>query len=197
MALNRFHLLQDKVKREFPRFKVVERNKSWLRVVFAVLRFVTRQDYKGFTTTIGSTMYVGETWAKKSSNSKYKTLRHEMIHVRQFHCWPLGRWAWPINHLLMSLCYLLVLPVFWTMRAKFEREGYTQSLLTEFELYGPFSDVQMEREARWLADTFGGSSYAWMWRKKKAYEWAMETMRKINDGEITNDRDRVDLPRAA
>ena len=181
---SRYHALAFQVKNKYPRFNVKERNKSWLMPIFWVLSRLTGQSYDNFTTTIFSTMYVSSSWSEKSDERKYRTLRHEEVHIEQFHCFPLGRWAWPINHLLMSLCYLLLLPAIFSMRAKFEREGYTQTLLVEFELGGPFSEDRMEYNARWLAETFGGSAYAWMWTRKKAYAWSMDTMRKINAGDI-------------
>jgi len=196
-TLDRYAVLSLQVKDRYPRFSVVERDKSWLRPIFWLLQKITRQDYSGFTTTIFSTMYVGSDWATSSTTSRYRLLRHEMQHIKQFHNWPLGRRAWPVNHLLMSLVYLLLLPVIWTLRAKFEREGYTQTLLVEYELTGPIADTRMEENARWLAETFGGSAYLYMWRKKAAYAWAMETQRKINAGEIRNQQDRVEVPRAA
>lgn len=174
-----------KVRSDYPRFNVKQRDKSWLRPIFWLLREITKQDYRSFTTTIFSTMYVGPDWEKKSDVAQYKTLRHEAVHIKQFHCFPLGRRAWPINHALMAICYLLILPVFWTMRAKFEREGYIQTMLVEYELHGPFSESKMEEWGRWMAGTFGGGAYAWMWTGNKGYEWAMDTMRKINAGEIT------------
>lgn len=195
--LNRYQILADRTKEEFPRFGVKVRDKSWLRPVFWLLSKLTRMDYSGFTTTIFSTMYVGSTWEKKSDDAKYMTLRHEKKHIRQFHCFPLGRWAWPINHLLCALCYVLLLPVIFTMRARFEREGYLQTLLVEYELRGHIKVGRMAHNAKWIANTFGGSTYCWMWRKAAAYAWAIKTQRAINAGQITNDQDRVDELRAA
>lgn len=196
-TMDRFAVLQRQVKAKYPRFSVVERNNSWLRPIFWFLSKITSRDYSSFNTTIFSTMYVGTSWATASTQSRYKSLRHEMKHVAQFHRWPLGRWAWPLNHLIMGLAYALILPAFWTLRARFEREAYTQTLLVEYELNGPIPDGRMEENARWLAETFGGSTYLFMWNKKDAYQWAMETQRKINAGEITNPDDRVEAPRAA
>lgn len=190
--INRYQLLKKKTKDEYPRFNVKLRKESWLRFPFKVLSAITRKKYSTFTTTIFSTMYARDDWYTRSADKRYRTLRHEKKHIRQFHCWPLGRWAWPLNHLLMAIAYMLILPVRWTLRAKFEREGYTQTLLVDYELEGPFSEETMEVMARWLANTFGGSTYAWMWSKKKAYAWAMDTMRKINAGEIVNNDDRMD-----
>lgn len=196
-VIDRYQILHGKTRREFPRFNVKLRKESWLHPIFWVLGSLLRKDFSTFTTTIFSTMYAADDWYTRSSDRRYQTMRHELIHVRQFHKFPLGRWAWPLNHLLMGLCYLFVLPVLLTMRAKFEREGYTQTMLVEHELHGTFSEEKMHDWARWMADTFGGPTYAWMWTKKKGYEWAMDTMRKINTGKIKNDRDRVDELRAA
>jgi len=189
--INRYDELCKRTKKDYPRFNVRERDKSWLRPIFWLLRKITKQDYNSFTTTIFSTMYVGPGWDKKSSDDKYKTLRHEKVHVRQFHCFPLGRWAWPINHVLMSLCYLLLLPVILTFRARFEREGYLQTLLVEYELKGKISVAAMSRNAKWIGETFGGSTYCWMWRRSSAEAWAVETQRKINEGKIANPDDCV------
>ena len=104
-------------------------------------------------------------------------------HFRQAHEFPLGRRLWAINHLLFAACYIFVLPFVWTYRAKFEREAYLQTLLVEHELHGRIPEKRMEHNARWLADTFGGSTYLFMWKKQAAYEWAMETQRQINAGE--------------
>lgn len=195
--IDRFVVLSDQVRARYPRFTVTRRDRSWLAPIFWLLQKITRQDYSNFVTTIFSTMYVGSSWGTDSSVSKYKTLRHEMKHIDQFHRWPMGRWAWPVNHVLMSIAYLLLLPVLWTFRAMFEREGYTQTLLVEFEMNGPFSDARMEENARWMATTFGGSAYLFMWRKSAAYAWAMDVQRKINAGEISNPTDRVQALRAA
>ena len=192
MSIDRYAILCEITKKEYPRFKVMERDKSWLRPVFWVLGKITRRDYSTFTTTVGSTMYVGPTFSKKSQNSKYKTLRHEKRHIKQVHCFPFGRWAWPVNHLIHALLYMLVLPIILTFRAKFEREGYIETLLVEYELRGEINPARMEYNAHWLAKTFGGSTYFFMWRKKAAYRWAIKTQQRIIRGEIRNERDRVE-----
>lgn len=189
---NRYDLLAAKTRREYPRFNVKKRDKSWLRPIFWLLQKVTRQDYSSFTTTIFSTMYVGSDWDKDPDADRYKTLRHEKQHIKQFHCFPLGRRLWPVNHVVMAFCYVLLLPVIWTFRAKFEREGYTQTLLVQHELHGELTERQMEHNSAWMAKTFGGSAYFFMWRKKAAYAWAMNVQRKINSGTISNPNDRIE-----
>lgn len=192
MSVDRFAVLSQKVRAEYPRFNVKERDKSWLRVIFWVLQKITRESYSSFATTIFSTLYVGPGWFADSNDGHYKLLRHEMVHIRQFHCFPLGRWAWPLNHIITAFCYLFILPVLWTFRAKFEREGYVQTMLVDYELRGQIPDHEMKLNAAWFSEIFGGSSYFYMWRRKAAFNWAMETQRKINAGEIQNPKYRVD-----
>jgi hypothetical protein len=191
--IDRYQLLYDKTKKEFPRFRVKRRRDAWwLHAAFWLLSKITRTDYSGFSTTIGSGVYVRDDWEQRTPDQKYKLLRHEVIHIRQIHRFPLGRWIWPLNFVIYSICYAIVLPIIWTFRAKFEREGYTQSMLCSYELHGPFSDGKREAWARRIADTFGGSAYFFMWTKKKAYAWAMKTMQLIHDGKITNPEDRME-----
>jgi hypothetical protein len=173
--------LEAEVRKEFPRFSQRPRDKSWLAPIFWLLSKVTGTDYDGFHTTVFSTMYTGPRWERMSSKQRWKLLMHEKEHIAQFHCFPLGRWAWPVNHLLMALCYILILPFFFTFRAKFERAGYMASIRAEYDLYGPFDSKKMEDWARWLAGTFGGSAYAWMWTRSRAYAWAMKSMQQVNE----------------
>lgn len=194
MTEDRYDKLAVRVKAIYPRFNVRPRRKSWLRYVFFVMGKITGKSFAAFHTTIFSTMYTGPMWETMSDRSRYRLLRHEMVHIEQAHEFPLGRWAWPINHILWALCYILVLPFIWTLRAKFEREGYTQSLLVDFELYGPMSEIEMESKARWMSEVFSGRFYGWMWTRKKAYAWAMKTIREIHSGKIVNNVDKVNLP---
>lgn len=188
---HRYVTLYARYKAKYPRLRVLKRGESWfMRTIFWPLKKVTHRSYDEFTTTIGSTIYVPDDFDSWSDNAKYMMLRHEAQHVKQFHRWPLGRWAWPLNHLLMGLAYLLLLPVFWTLRAHFEREGYTQTLLVKHELKLLSRDrwaVTAER----LAETFGGSTYFWMWTRAKARAWALQTMMDIEEGRIVADPDDV------
>lgn len=175
-----YDLLVTRAAAEYPRLSIAVRSESWLAPFFWVLEKVTRRNYDSFVTTVFSTIYVGDDWDEESLKAKARVLRHELVHVRQFHCWPLGRKLWPVNHVLMALAYLFLLPVLWTMRAKFEREAYTETLLDIAERDGPQTEASMDRTARWLSDIFGGPSYLFMWRRKSAYEWAMDTQRRID-----------------
>lgn len=193
---NRYDVLATRTKAAFPRFRVMKRSASWwMSALFWLLGKVLRRPdgFSHFATTIFSTIYVPEGWDSYTDRQKYDLLRHEKRHIRQAHEFPLGRWAWPVNHLLWAISYILLpVPFFWTLRAYFEREGYTQNLLVMYEMQGgAIPDKQMEAQATYLTGIFAGPSYAWMWTKKSCYAWVMETMRKINTGELKNEADRV------
>lgn len=186
----RYATLLSRTVQEYPRFNICLRSDVWwLRAIFWLLVKIRGHNYNGFTTTIGSTMYVSDNWHARTDHQKYIVLRHERQHVRQFHTWPIPvKWLWPVNHILFSISYLLLpLPIFITMRAHFEREGYLQNMLVLNELNGPLDEKQIKHEASFIADIFSGATYLWMWRRKPAYTWAVETMRAINAGDIKND----------
>lgn len=191
MAVDRFVELSAKVKTKYPRFTIKYRDKSWLMPLFWVLQKVTKTDYSTFIQTIFTTMYVGSGWDAMSSDEKYARLRHEMKHIRQFYEWPLGAWAWPVNHILTAICYLFILPVILTFRSVFEREAYIQTLLVHYELEGVQSQSAKVFYANWLSGVFGGSAYLFMWRRQAAYDWTIEIQNKIEQGLIVNNEDRI------
>lgn len=201
--MDRFQKLSEKVLLEFPKFQVRVMSKTWLGTLMRWMSVFTKAQVGTVTTTIGSTIYVPDDWDAWAPDARYGTLRHELMHIRQFHSWPLGSGApgatgfWhrvrvALNHVMMGFAYIALMPALWTMRARFEREGYTQTLLVHRELYGEPNQMTMESKATWMAELFGGPSYFWMWRKAAAQQWAMDTQRKINAGMLWNPRDRVD-----
>ena len=100
---------------------------------------------------------------------------------------------WVVNAFLMGFCYMFVLPVRWTKRAQFEREGYYQSILVRYELGHLRSVIDRNEMANWLADTFSNGSYAWMWDWNEAYLWAMGVMNGFdNDPDVLKHPDNVD-----
>lgn len=191
---SRYEELLKRAKEEYPRFNIRPRRTSWLQWIFTPLSWITRQDYSGFSTTIGSTLYAADGWDRRLDDNKYKTLRHELVHVDQYHRFPFGPKLWVLNHIIFAFCYLFVLPVRWTMRAKFEREGYFQTLLVEWELGGEIPPLRTLENARWIAQTFGGSAYAFMGGRQAAYDWAIQVQRRINLGDFPSDPRRIEAP---
>jgi hypothetical protein len=197
--MGRFEQLWERTQKEIPGARIVLHKDSWfLKLTRWLMKNVLRleTDYSHFTTTVSRTMYVPDDFWEWSDNARYKLLRHELMHLRQFRNWPfgfLGKPAiWWVNFVCMAFAYILCLPVLLTIRAKFERAGYEQSMLARYELGGLRSDSDKEWYARRMEKTFGSGIYFWMWLKKAAYEWAIATIKDIEAGKITNDRDRIE-----
>ncbi len=144
------------------------------------LRLVTggRQDrfMSEYVTTIGRTIYVPSGWERLSAADRYCTLRHELVHVRQF-----ARWTLPG----MALLYLLFpLPFgFAAARAAFELAAYRESLRAMHQV-GALTPAREEAVVAWVVQRFTGPDYGWMWLAGGSVRRALErTLRAL-------DRDR-------
>ena len=172
-------LLTDAYK-EHPRLRLKSRGDSQvLDALLSCLSIVTRQDYTGYTQTIGSTIYLPATWEEMDPVHRYITLRHELKHIEQFERFPFGRRLWFINAPIVALLYLFVLPFFFTFRAKFEREAYRETFAAYYDCEGPIDGSVIKSRAERMSRIFGGSSYMWMWNKEDARNWAIKTQLDI------------------
>lgn len=192
--MNRYLTLLVRTQKEIPSCKVVRKSDSkFMRFLNFFVGMFNKNFMNSYTTTIFRTIYVPDDFPLRDADQQYSTLRHEMQHLRQFRSWPFKSLAkpglWWINALIMAFCYTLVLPVWWTFRAHFEKAGYTQTLLVEYEL-GKLQDT--ERWVNWLVETFAGPSYLYMDDRKTAEKWARDTIIGIVSGKIRNDQDRID-----
>ena len=174
----------EQIQEEIPGFRIMLRKDSkFLSLLFKVLSSVTKKSYGDYATTIGRTFYVPDDFWKREEFTQYTVLSHEFMHLRQFRNWPfkfLGRGRfWGINACIMSFCYLFVLPVFCTFRAKFEREGYKQTLLCFWRNGNLTTEEERHKTAEWIASTFSSSAYFYMWTHKKAYDWARQCIREF------------------
>ncbi|MCF6205302.1 MAG: hypothetical protein L3J47_00210 [Sulfurovum sp.] len=187
-----------RVEAEIQGFKVVlHKNSAFMLAIHFVLKVLSLGKVvpARYTTTIGKTMYVPNNWPILGDQAKYAILRHEVVHLRQFRQWPFRfldyRGLRLVNALLFGVAYLLALPTLWTLRAKFEREAYTQTMLVVFEDRGEFTTRKRQALARNMGIHFGGPGYLYMWNRARAKEWANKVMDDIESGKITNTMDQV------
>ena len=145
---------------EFPGLSVVHKVDDGLsRVVDLFLRCVTFGGQRGYldeyTTVIGTTLYLPSTWQERSPRSRYVTLRHEAVHLRQGRRW--GR-------LGMALLYLLpALPVGLAYgRARLEWEAYAETFRATAEVFGAAQARSPGLRAHVLRQ-FTSAAYGWMW----------------------------------
>jgi hypothetical protein len=159
----------DGLRETWPSLRVVSKAESRLsRWIDRCLRLLTggRQSryMTEFVTTLGSTIYVPESWPQWPASERYLILRHEAVHVGQF-----TRYGWPA----MVLLYLL-LPLPFGLaagRAWLEWQAYAETLTATWELKGPEAardPVLREKIVR----RFTGPDYAWMWvHGKSVHTW--------------------------
>jgi hypothetical protein len=163
----RYQALLEEIRAEFPRFKIIVKSRSRLhRAIHHFLRVVTfggmTAYLNGYQTTIGARVYVTDDWDGRSANIRYCTMRHELVHIRQFRKFTLPG---------MALLYVLLpLPLGLAyFRARFEWQAYTESIRANYEVHG------RERvEADWFRESiisqFTGPAYGWMWPFRKQLE---------------------------
>ena len=158
--------LLEEVNEEFPDFKILKKSESSLMKTIGKLlkiisfgKMTTFMD--SFITTIGTTVYVPDSWDARSVSSKAITMRHERVHMRQ---------ARDFGRIAFSLLYLF-LPVpliFAYFRMKFEKEAYEESLKAAYEYYGTKLFTQALKDD--IVQHFTSAEYMWMWPWKKSIE---------------------------
>jgi hypothetical protein len=126
------------------------------RAIHQLLRVVTfgaQSAYlDAYVTTLWHAVYVPADWEARPIEERWATLRHELVHVRQFERWGV----------LMGLAYLLLplpLGLAW-FRMRFEKEAYEESLRAWHELGGR---AACERRRAHVLSQFTSGAYGWMW----------------------------------
>jgi hypothetical protein len=165
--VNRYDALVEALRAEFPRFRIVRKDRSRLhRAIHHALVLVTfgkmRSYLDSFQTTIGFTVYVTADWDDTSADQRYVTLRHEAIHLRQFRRYTLPG---------MALLYVLLpipLGLAW-FRAYFEKEAYAESIRAAAEVWGP-AHPRLPSFRNHIIQQFTGASYGWMWPFRRSIE---------------------------
>ena len=159
-TVTRYQALVDTLRVEFPRFRIVRKDRSALHkaihYALCAITFGQMTSYlDGYQTTIGRTVYVTADWDDWDPDRRYVTLRHEAVHLRQFRTFSLPG---------MALLYVLLpIPIglAW-FRAYFEKEAYAESIRAAAEVWG--CDYPQRADYRsHVIGQFTGAAYGWMW----------------------------------
>ena len=129
-----YEALLAEMKREFPRFRIVEKEGDRLsRAIDVALRVITLGKQSAYMTryhtVIGDTLYVPSGYRDTDLTSRMITLRHERVHLRQRRRFTLPGMA------LIYFVPLLPLGLAYG-RARIEWEAYTETLRATAELCG-------------------------------------------------------------
>ena len=156
----RYAALLAEIAAEFPRFRLIRKDRSLLQrsigVALAVLTFGGQRRYlEDFVTTLGSRIYVPADWDARRPEDRWATMRHERVHLDQFR-----RWGMPA----MAVGYLLVplpLGLAWC-RMRIEAEAYAETLraIAEHSGRAAAGDPLLRRN---IISMFTGGAYGWMW----------------------------------
>ena len=126
------------------------------RAIDRLLRLVTlgaQSAYlEAYVTTFWHTIYVPPDWDARPIEERWATLRHELVHVRQFERWGV----------VMAVAYLLLplpLGLAWC-RMRFERAAYEETLRAWHALGGR---AACERLRPHVIRQFTSGAYGWMW----------------------------------
>jgi hypothetical protein len=165
--VNRYEALLEQLRAEFPRFRVVRKDRSPLHkaIHYALLALTfgrMRSYLDSYQTTIGNTVYVTSDWDDLPPDSRYVTMRHEAVHIRQFRRFTLPGMA--ILYVLLPLPMGLA----WC-RAYFEREAYAESIRAAAEVWGR-AHVERASYRAYIVEQFTSASYGWMWPFRASLE---------------------------
>lgn len=177
--------LVEVMKANIKRFNVCWKEESWLQRAIGKIISPINQ---GYMTSYATTMF-GKIWLPSnarywSADTKYKLYRHEFIHLLD------AKKFW----LFFSLSYLFLLPAVLTMRAFWELRGYTQSLISFYEIDGDISDDDID----WITSQFTSGLYLWMWPFRSSIRnklWAIKVSIKANRIGGMYPYDEIALPR--
>jgi hypothetical protein len=140
----------DDIKKEFPNFEVIEKNKSFLMKIIYIVTLMPL--WNPHFMDLYVTVMFGKVYMPPNligTSTGYQILRHERIHLQDAKSWPV----------LFELSYLLFpLPLIVTMRAYWEYRAYCESLIVQYEIYGYVHSATLD----FIISQFTSSYYLWM-----------------------------------
>jgi hypothetical protein len=178
-AIDRSYL--EELRREFPRLRVIDKaGDRFSRLIDRALSIVTfggqRFYLTRYVTTMGQTIYVPSGWSERTPESRYITLRHEAIHLRQFRRY--GRVAMTFLYLVPFVPFGLA----WG-RARLEWEAYAETLRATSEVHGLAAARDPRLHANIVAQ-FTGPAYGWMWPFPRVVQgWIDHFVAELEDHE--------------
>lgn len=150
----------EQLRAEFPGLRViVKQDDRFSRLIDVALKAITLGGQSAFmtryVTTIGRTIYLPSRWKERTPESRYCTLRHEAVHLRQFQRYGLVPTA------ILYLLPILPLGLAWG-RARLEWEAYAETLRAHAEVYG-LEAAQDAKLHAYIRRQFTSAAYGWMW----------------------------------
>lgn len=150
----------DELRAAIPGLRVVDKvDDGFSKLIDVALKIVTFGGQRFFmtryVTTIARTLYLPDSWSSRTPESRYVTLRHEAVHLRQFRRFGL---------IGTTLIYLLpIFPMGLAYgRARLEWEAYAETLRATAEVHGIDAAHDPALHAH-IRRQFTSAAYGWMW----------------------------------
>jgi hypothetical protein len=144
-----------------PKFQVRDLNDSWFFRTFNV-------DAAGIT--VWNTIYMTKRYLFTDLGAE--ALRHESVHMMDQHRW----------NVLFFLSYFLFLPIGPSFKAFWEWRGFRENLrwVREHTPAGTYRNMLEEARVKWIADSFCGKMYLWMWPFRSTVEgWCRKFLERL------------------
>ncbi len=164
----------EELRQEIPGIRVLYKSDdAFSRAISGALKVITFGGQSAYmtryVTTIGRSIYLPSNWDSRDPRAKYVTLRHEVVHLRQFRRYTL------VGMTLLYLLPMLPMGLAWG-RARLEWEAYAETFRATAEVYGvPAAHDPVLREH--VIKQFTGPAYGWMWPFRRQVErWIDEVL---------------------
>lgn len=193
-----FQLINDELKKDVPKYKLVPKEESSLMKALSVILFFNGRFMTGFTTVIYPNIYMPR---NQIDPQAWRTIAHEWIHLRRMKkATPFFFGIWYLLPHLLGLLALLsifaiwfsklwLLNLLWLLcaaplpavgRMWEELEAYTMSLACMYWTNGVVYEAYVDH----IAKQFYGANYYFMWPfKNHIKKLLMRRIKRIADGE--------------
>jgi len=166
----KYQALIKEMKEEFPYFNLVVKKHSKFNQLLKKLTVWNPEMNERYTTTLGPTIAVNNTWYERPAKSRYSTLIHERIHMRQQQKYGLTAFflVFGLVPFPAKLAYY---------RKKWEQEAYMINLYMSFK-EGVREKIFGEEYTKYIMDQFHGQFYLYMWYSQKhILKWLLRAVR--------------------
>ncbi len=171
----KYQNLLSEMKEEFPYFNLVVKKHSKFNQLLKKLTFFNPEMNERYTTTLGPTIAVNNTWNERPAKNRYSTLIHERIHMRQEQKYGLTAYflVFALIPFPTKLAYF---------RKKWEQEAYQVNLYMSWK-EGHREKIFGEKYIKYIMDQFIGQFYFFMWYSKEhILKWMLKTVRNFEGG---------------
>jgi hypothetical protein len=145
-------MITDELTREFPKYKLVMKQKSKLmKFMYFFIKPISPAYMTDFITVIGYTVYMPEIYIGTIAGAG--ALVHERQHMRDYRKFGI----------LYLISYLFLLPSVFSFRAMWEWRGYRESMKFNYAWFGMLPQDYLER----IVEEFTSARYLWMFPFKK------------------------------